>query len=143
MPCIFCIAVFMSAAATVTASGIELIQMRLKKKAATPVKKVADTESVAKFELGMKAAGKTVPVAITVFKEHKRVRIQVMSHEIPRAEAEKLENQIADLLDLKIIDRSHEKGEEKVREAFTETPRSDERPTTEGPAAPPVPERPR
>jgi len=118
MPCVFCIAMFMAGAGAIAASTIELMQVRLQKKATGKVKKVSDTSSVARFEFGMKSGRKTAPIAVTVFKEHRRVRIQVLTHEISREESEKIENQIADLLDLKIVDRSSPQDEAKVREAL-------------------------
>ena len=129
MPCIFCIAMFMAGAGAIAASTIELMQVRLQKKTGTKVKKVSDTSSVARLEFSMKSGKKAVPVALTVFKEHRRARIQILTHEISRPEAEKIENQIADLLDLKIVDRSSAEDEAKVREAFEHGPAAEGAPT--------------
>lgn len=117
MPCYFCVAVFIGLSGAVTGAVIDQIEKKLNKKAATKVKRGAETDSVTKLEAAFKVGAHTVPVAITVFKEHKRVRIQVLNHEIPRKEAGKLVNMIADLLDLKVTDRSHPESEKKVREA--------------------------
>jgi hypothetical protein len=128
MPCIFCIAMVMAGAGAIAASTIELMQVRLQKKTGSQVKKVSDTSSVARLEFGMKSGKKTVPIALTVFKEHRRVRIQVLTHDVSRPEAEKIENQIADLLDLKIVDRSSAEDEAKVREAFGHGPHGEQAP---------------
>jgi len=117
MPCIFCIAVFTALAGQVTAAVIDQINDRLRKKAKGPVRKTTDTESVTKMELVVEAAGKDVPVAVTVFKPAKRVRIQVLDHSLGREDAEKLQNQLADLLDLRVVERSDPESEAKVREA--------------------------
>ena len=117
MPCIFCIAVFTALAGQVTAAVVDQINDRLQKKAKGPVRKTTDTESVTKLELVVEAAGKDVPVAVTVFKPAKRVRIQVLNHSLSREDAEKLQNQLADMLDLRVVERSDPESEAKVREA--------------------------
>jgi hypothetical protein len=53
-----------------------------------------------------------------VYKKHKRVRVQVMTHDLTRAEAEAVEDLIAATLELRIVDRSDAHDEQKVREAF-------------------------
>ena len=139
MPCIFCIAMVVTGVAGLTAAVIEAAQQRLVRGGASEVKRVSETESVTRLEFGMKAGKKTVPVAITFFKEHGRARIQILSHDLSREEAEKIENRIADLLDLKIVERSDAESEAKVRESF-EVPggrRDREPPTPRTP--PPIP----
>jgi hypothetical protein len=46
----------------------------------------------------------------------------VLTHDLSRKEAEKLENELADLLDLRILERSSAESERVVREAFDEEP---------------------
>jgi hypothetical protein len=70
------------------------------------------------FEFEVPAAAKDVPVAVTVLKEATRVRIQVLTHDISRPDAEKLENQLADALQVRIVERSSAETEAKVREAM-------------------------
>jgi septal ring factor EnvC (AmiA/AmiB activator) len=120
MPCIFCVAVFMMLAGTIGAAAIDEIQERLGRESKGRVKRTADSESVAKLEATVDFEGRDVPVAVTVYKEHARARIQVLTHEITRDDAEKLENHIAELLDLRILARSDPRSEEKVHEAFHE-----------------------
>lgn len=120
MPCIFCTAVFIALAGQVTTAVIDQMQQRLEQHAKGQVRKTVDTQSVSKFELDVPAAGKDVPVAVTVLKEAKRVRIQVLTHDIARPDAEKLENQLADVLQVKIVERSSAETEAKVREAVEE-----------------------
>ena len=138
MPCIFCIAVGFAVAGAVGAATVDGLIERLKGRAKGPVRKVTESESVAKVELDVEAEGKQVPVAVTVFKESGRVRIQLLNHALGRPEAEKLQNQIADLLDVRIVERSTEEEEAKVREAERELA---ERPPSPGSpsAAPGVP----
>ena len=117
MPCIFCIAVFMSLAGQVTSAVVDQIAAKLDQKANGKVRRTSDTESVSKLEADIEVAGRQVPVAVTVFKQTKRVRIQVMSHDVSREDAEKLQNMLADVLDLRIVDRSDPESEAKVRHA--------------------------
>ena len=120
MPCVFCIAVGFALAGAAGAATVDALVARLSSKAKGPVRKVSESESVAKVELDVDEAGKEVPVAVTVFKDSGRVRIQLLTHELARPDAEKLQNEIADLLDLRIVERSREEDEAKVREAERE-----------------------
>jgi hypothetical protein len=43
------------------------------------VTRTVDSESVTKFELTVAVGDKQAPVAVTIFKAHKRVRIQVLT----------------------------------------------------------------
>lgn len=117
MPCIFCIAVFLIAASVVTAATVDELEQRLEEATSEPVERAADTESVtlwnATFSVGRKAA----PVAITVYKQWSRVRIQLLTHDLSREQVEELQNRIAELLGLRIVDRSGAQDEEPVREA--------------------------
>lgn len=128
MPCIFCIAVFAMVAGSITAAVLDKMDEQLSDIAEGPVKRTVDTESTVVYEADVKApevpgaqkiaAGKPVPVRVTVYKKHKRVRIQVMTHDISRDEAEALENKIAKALEVDIVDRSDAHDEDAVRKAF-------------------------
>jgi hypothetical protein len=130
MPCIFCLAVFGLVAGAVTAAVLDRMEEQLETVAAGPVERTVDTESTAVYQTAVSApevpgtrkvaAGKPVPVRVTVYKKHRRVRVQVMTHDISRAEAEALEDTLADALDLDIVDRSDAHDEEAVRRAFGE-----------------------
>jgi DNA-binding protein YbaB len=108
MPCIFCVAVFLALAGAVTAATIDQMEAQL----------VVDTSSVTKMEFSMAAGGKTVPVALTVMKDARRVRIQLLSHELSKADAEELQDRVAELLDLRVVDRSSPESEGKIHDAF-------------------------
>lgn len=118
MPCIFCLAVFAMLAGTVTTLVLDQMEARLSSVAASPVRRTVDSASAASFETTVRLGSKEVPVAVTVYKKYKRVRIQVLTHELSRDEAEAVENLVAQALDLRIVDRSDAHDEEKVREAF-------------------------
>jgi hypothetical protein len=116
MPCIFCIAVFATIVGAIAGTVIDELEGKLRH-TGHDVERSADTDSVAKFDLQVTSNGRDVPVAVTVYKQYGRVRIQVLTHNITREEAEKLEDELAEALGLKIVDRSDAHSEEKVREA--------------------------
>ena len=111
MVCIFCIAVLAIVAGALTAAGVDEIEERLGDKAAGEVQRVSDTESVARFELTVDLGRKKAPVAVTLYKEHSRVRIQLLTHELTPEEAERLENELAEAIGATIVDRSSPEGE--------------------------------
>lgn len=112
MVCIFCIAVLAIVAGALTAASVDEIEDKLADKADGEVQRVSDTESVARFELTVDVAGKKAPVTVTLYKEHSRVRIQILTHELTPDEAEKLEDELAEAVGATIVDRSSPEGEE-------------------------------
>ncbi|HEX5496383.1 MAG TPA: hypothetical protein VFX70_17610 [Mycobacteriales bacterium] len=126
MPCIFCVAVFAMLAGAVTTAVLDQMESRLATIATGPLTRPVNSASVARVDTtvavpGTGSAGRSIPVAVTVYKRHKRVRIQVMTHDVTRAEAELVENLVAETLGLRIVDRSDAHDERKVREAFADT----------------------
>ena len=117
MPCIFCIAVFMIVGSAIAGAVADHVEQRLARRAKGAVRRVSESASVAKLEADIDFEGKTVPVALTVFKDHNRVRIQVLTHELTRQQVEKLEDELASLLEAKVVERSDEESEKPVREA--------------------------
>jgi hypothetical protein len=130
VPCIFCLAVFALMAGAITSAVLDEMERRLETVSEGPVQRTVDSGSVTTYETQVVAprvpgqpavaAGRPVPVRVTVYKKHKRVRIQVMTHDLSRAEAEALEDLLAAALELTIVDRSDAHDEEQVREAFGE-----------------------
>jgi hypothetical protein len=127
MPCIFCLAVFAILVGALTTAALDQIEAKLATVATEPVLRSVDSESVIKFETSVPIPGgrgwksRSVPVAVTIYKKHKRVRIQVLTHDLTRAEAEAVEDLIAATLELRIVDRSDAHDEQKVRAAFGES----------------------
>jgi hypothetical protein len=111
MVCIFCIAVLAIVAGALTAASVDEIEEQLADKAAGEVQRVSDTESVARFELTVEVGRKSAPVAVTLYKEHSRVRIQILTHELTPEEAEELEDELAEAIGATIVDRSSPEGE--------------------------------
>lgn len=125
VPCIFCVAVFAMLAGAVTTVVLDQLESRLSTIATGPLTRPVNSASVARFDTmvavpGTGSPGRSVPVAVTVYKRHKRVRIQVMTHDVTRAEAELVEDLLAETLGLRIVDRSDAHDERKVREAFAD-----------------------
>lgn len=126
MPCIFCLAVFAMLAGAVTTLVLDQMEERLARVTLGPPERVVDTASTARFDAqvacppvpGGGQAGRPIAVSVTVYKKYKRVRIQVMTHDLTRAEAEAIEDLVAKALDLEVVDRSDAHDEELVREAF-------------------------
>jgi hypothetical protein len=146
VPCIFCIAVFLIAATVITAATVDKLEDRLEEATSEPVERAADTESVTVWNATFQVGRHTAPVVITVYKDWGRVRIQVLTHALSREQVEELQRRIAELLGLRIVDRSDEQDEEPVREAQAaeaearaEQPQPAERQPAERPEAPRVP----
>ena len=144
MVCIFCIAVFALIAGSLTAAHLDSVEGSLRTRAVdADVRRTVDSESVTKFELTVAVGDRAAPVAITVFKAHKRVRIQVLTHDLERAEVEALEDDLADAIGAEIIDRSdptHEASAQHAAEhAAEDALQAAETEQTERTAAPPVP----
>ena len=111
MVCIFCIAVLAIVAGALTAASVDEIEERLAEKADGDLQRVSDTESVARFELTAEVDGTKAPVAVTLYKEHSRARIQILTHDLTPEAAEKLEDELAEAIGAKVVDRSSPEGE--------------------------------
>ena len=112
MVCIFGIAVLAIVAGALTAASVDDIEEQLADKADGEVRRVSDTESVARFELTVEVGGKQAPVAVTLYKEHSRVRIQILTHDLTPEEAEQLEDELAEAISGRIVDRSIPDGQD-------------------------------
>ena len=136
MPCIFCLAVFAMVVGAVTTAVLDDLQDRLATVASEPVRRTVNSSSATGWETAVRIPGtrRSAPVRVTVYTKHKRVRIQVLTHELTREQAELIEDLIARTLGLEIVDRSDAHDEQRVREAFgadsdTETETEAERKT--------------
>lgn len=120
MVCIFCIAVLAIVAGALTAGSLDQIEDQLADKASDGVQRVSDTASVARFELTVDVSGKKAPVAVTIYKEHGRARIQVLTHDLSPEEVERLEDELAEAIGAKIVDRSNPEAEDHDEAAHEE-----------------------
>ena len=127
MVCIFCIAVLAIVAGALTAASVDDIEEQLAAKADGEVRRVSDTASVARFELAVEVGGKQAPVTVTLYKEHSRVRIQILTHDLTSEEAAQLEDELAEAVGATIVDRSGPEGEDHEEAAPTPSDREGER----------------
>jgi hypothetical protein len=129
MPCIFCIAVFAILATAVTTAVMDQLESRLATEATTPVRRTTNSSSVSRYEFefpvpplnsGRRRPDKaiTAPVALTVYKRYGRARIQVLTHDLQRAQAEALQKRIAAVAGLEIIEWSKLQTERVIHEAI-------------------------
>jgi hypothetical protein len=134
--CIFCIAILAIVAGALTAGSLDQIEEQLADKADGEVHRVSDTESVARFELTVDVSGKKAPVAVTLYKEHSRARIQVLTHALTPEEVEKLEDELAEAIGAKIVDRSNAQDEDRkhAQEHAEEADRTAKRAKADAPA---------
>lgn len=132
MPCIFCIAVFAMLATAVTTAVLDQLESRLAAEAAGPVRCTTNSSSVSRFEFDFpvppslpdrSGSGKVAvaPIALTVYKRHGRVRIQVLTHDLQPAQAEALQRRIAELAGLQILAWSNPQTERLVHDAVEAT----------------------
>ena len=106
MVCIFCIAILAIVAGALTAAAVDQVEEQLAEKADGELKRVSDTESVARFELTVDVDGTKAPVAVTLYKEHRRARIQVLTHELTPEQVKRLQDELAEAIGATIAERS-------------------------------------
>ena len=131
MPCIFCIAVFAMLATAVTTAVLDQLEDRLASEATGPLRR-SDSGSVARYEFEFpvpppggpraRAGPATAPVVLTVYKRYGRARIQVLTHQLQRAQAQALQQRIAALGGLQVIEWSNPQTEQKVHDAVDAQP---------------------
>lgn len=119
MPCFFCIAVFVMLAGAVTSAVVEQLRNNVSRVSTTPPLITTDSNSSARIE--MTVAGPRnlqVPVHLTVYKKQQRVRIQVMTHDVSREEAQQIQAMVAQAAQLNVIGGSDPASEAIVHETI-------------------------
>lgn len=117
MPCFFCIAVFLMLSGAVTSAVVEALSNNVGRVALAPPRLASDSRSTAVLELDVAGPRRQpVPVRMTVYKAQQRVRIQVLTHDVDRAEAQHIEQLIADAAGLRIVGGSDPASEAIVHE---------------------------
>jgi hypothetical protein len=107
MPCIFCIAALAMIGAALAPAAIEGIDRALRS-ALPDAKKAADSGTMTKWEGTYTLPGprgKRVPVAVYIYKGSGRARVQIKSHDVSRAEAEAIEDDLAGRIGAKVLAR--------------------------------------
>lgn len=131
MVCFFCIATIALISGAVGATALEGIRAALEQLAKNGVKVADDTPSTQRLELEVTvpevgpaeerdqpgAAPATVPVAVTIYKKHSRVRVQVLTHDVTRREAEAVQNAVVAAAGLTLVHRSDRHEQDVVHEA--------------------------
>lgn len=129
MVCFFCIATIALIGSAVGASAVEGVRAALQQLSKNGVTLADDTPSTQRLELEVavpEVAGErekpgsppaTVPVAVTVYKKHNRVRVQVLTHDVTRREAEAVQDAVVAAAGLTLVHRSNEHEQEVVHEA--------------------------
>lgn len=119
MPCFFCIAVFMMLSGAITTGVLDALTDNVARVALGRPRLAADSRSAAVLELEVAGPRRApVPVRLTVYKRQQRVRIQVLTHDVNRAEAERIEQRVAQAAGLRIIGGSDPASEAIVHETL-------------------------
>lgn len=119
MVCFFCIAVFVMLAGAVTSGVIEQLRSNVARVSTTPPQLTADSAASSKIELTVAGPrGLTVPVNLTVYKKQQRIRIQVMTHDVSREEAQQIQAMVARAAQLEILGGSDPASEAIVHETI-------------------------
>jgi len=111
--CIFCMLALTLVSASLNAVMLGNIETRLNR-VANGLKRAIDTESTVVWNATVKLKGvqKQIPLAIHIYKPHKRARVQILTHEITQPEAEMVENIICEALEARIISRHFPKRDD-------------------------------
>lgn len=127
MVCFFCIAVFVMLAGAVSGTVIEQLRNAVARVSSTPPQVTADSPASARIETTVAGPrGLQVPVNLTVYKKQQRVRIQVMTHDVTREEAQQIQAMIAHATQLQIIGGSDPASEAIVHETLANHAREHE-----------------
>jgi hypothetical protein len=151
MPCIFCIAVIALIAGAMAAGAVDQVEDGLADKAAGTLHRVADTESVTKWQLSVKVGSKPAPLAVTLFKDHGRVRVQVLTHDLSAQQVQELFREICEAIGATIVGRSSPDDEAQAEQVEAEreaepaaerqSPAGERRPEATPDSEPPEPQR--
>lgn len=130
MVCFFCIATIALVAGAMGTGTIEAIRAGLEQLSRDGVKVTDDTASTQRLELAVEvpeaarsrtapvpAAERAVPVAVTLYKKHGRVRVQVLTHDVTRAQAEAVQDTVLKAAGLTLVHRSDEHEQHVVHDA--------------------------
>jgi hypothetical protein len=109
MPCIFCIAALAIAATTIVPALLDQMEGSLAKISAD-LQRTAESESMVQWggSFAFRDSGghqRTAAANITLYKDSKRARIQVMTHQLDPQSDELLEDTIAAALGAKVLSR--------------------------------------
>lgn len=107
--CIFCMLSLMMIGTSITSIVLNNIELRLNNQL-HDVQRSLDTESTTLWRATTEFKGRGnqtrhIPVAIHLYKQHHRARVQILTHDITRQEAEKVQDIICKVLEARVISR--------------------------------------
>jgi hypothetical protein len=109
--CIFCMAALVMIGASLSAVVLGNLENQLvSTRGVSEVRRSVDTASTAMWHANVIARvsnrpAKQVPVAIHLYKQHKRIRIQILTHNISQAQAEAVQDLICQAFEARVISR--------------------------------------
>ena len=126
MACFFCVAAGVLVATGVAGAAVDAVSSALEKVASRrEVRKTDETATQVRYELDVAAeavgAGlppeAVVPVVVTVYPRHSRVRVQVLTHDVDRRQAEAVQDVVVGALGAEVVHRSDEHVHDVVHHA--------------------------
>lgn len=115
MACFFCVAAGVLVATGVAGTAVDAVSSALEKVAARgQVRKTDQTATQVRYEMDVpgESAGKglepgvVVPVVVTLYPRHQRVRVQVLTHDVDRRQAEAVQDVVVGALGATVVHRS-------------------------------------
>lgn len=115
MACFFCVAAGALVATGVAGAAVDAVASALQAVASRgEVRRTDQTASQVRYEMSVPAAaagaglpaGTDVPVVVTVYPRHQRVRVQVLTHDVDRRQAEAVQDVVVRALGATVVHRS-------------------------------------
>jgi hypothetical protein len=109
--CIFCMAALVMIGASLSAVVLGNMENQLvSTKGVSQVRRSVDTESTVMWQANVmirvpNRPVKEVPIAVHLYKQYKRMRIQILTHGISQAEAEAVQDVICQAFEARVISR--------------------------------------
>lgn len=109
--CIFCMAALLMMGASLSAVALGNMESRLALTSnVSEVRRSVDTASTIIWYANVMVRipnrpAKKIPVAIHLYKQHKRLRVQILTHDLSQAEAEAVQDVVCRALDARVISR--------------------------------------
>lgn len=115
MACFFCVAAGVLVATGVAGAAVDAVASALEAVASRgEVRKSDETASQVRYEMSVPAEaagagmprGADVPVVVTVYPRYQRVRVQVLTHDVDRRQAEAVQDVVVRALGATVVHRS-------------------------------------
>jgi len=115
MACFFCVAAGVLVATGIAGAAVDAVASALEAVASRgDVRKTDETSTQVRYEMSVPAAvagaglppQAHVPVVVTVYPRHQRVRVQVLTHDVDRRQAEAVQDVVVRALGATVVHRS-------------------------------------